>query len=403
MKRFFISGLVVLFAVNLSAGSFYDNPDDMQNFMKNSCQFFCRDAAKEAELQKQNPSWTIEKIWPAKGIQDIYASAIDDKGNIFFLSSNNFDYQIYQIADNGTVDVRWTFPRMREESANMGYLFKIKVENDTVLVTEGRYVWISQQGEKLLYRLSQFPFLIKDIWLQGDRLMLLGQSQLMSCNPRGEDRSMHFSASQAGKTLPLLHSAPRPVFFAGGMGKNPDETILFYGGMKGGLGKYSLDKHQFTEITSLPMAEDQNHVFGVTKNKEIYLYSWTLKSNINSLQMQCAYSVKDDKFTVLGSCVNHSLRAFWGNAPAELGISWNKAHRIAGSIVYDGKYLLYSGEHGKWQRDTTAGCAGIVDLSQYPNGTFLRYPSVNGLYFNKVGKSLWAVEYYQVTKITQKH
>ena len=37
----------------------------------------------------------------------------------------------------------------------------IDCDNDTLLITEGRYVWVSQPGKKLLYRLSHFPFIIK--------------------------------------------------------------------------------------------------------------------------------------------------------------------------------------------------------------------------------------------------
>ena len=51
-------------------------------------------------------------------------------------------------------------------------------------------------------------------------------------------------------------------------------------------------------------------------------------------------------------------------------------------------------------RDDTPACSGIVDLTKYPDGVSLKYPAVNGLYFSKDGKSLVAVEYYQVTKIT---
>ena len=59
--------------------------------------------------------------------------------------------------------------------------------------------------------------------------------------------------------------------------------------------------------------------------------------------------------------------------------------------------------HAKYQRESSAGCAGIVDLTRYPNGVSLQYPAVNGLYFSQDGKSLVAVEYYQVSKISPKN
>ena len=59
--------------------------------------------------------------------------------------------------------------------------------------------------------------------------------------------------------------------------------------------------------------------------------------------------------------------------------------------------------HAKYQRESSAGCAGIVDLTRYPEGVSLKYPAVNGLYFGKDGKCLLAVEYTQVTLITPKN
>ena len=87
--------------------------------------------------------------------------------------------------------------------------------------------------------------------------------------------------------------------------------------------------------------------------------------------------------------------------PVDMGISWEKYHNITGNIAYNGKYLLYSGGRNKMQmRDDTPACSGIVDLTKYPDGVSLKYPAVNGLYFSKDGKSLLAVEYYQVSKIS---
>ena len=90
--------------------------------------------------------------------------------------------------------------------------------------------------------------------------------------------------------------------------------------------------------------------------------------------------------------------------PADMGISWEKYHNIAGVIAYNGKYLLYSGGRIRWEmRDDTPACSGIIDLTRYPNGVSLKYPAVNGLYFSKDGKSLIAIEYYQITRISPKN
>ena len=111
--------------------------------------------------------------------------------------------------------------------------------------------------------------------------------------------------------------------------------------------------------------------------------------------------------TVLGSRINDYLKSFWKGMPSNLGITWNPMHNVAGPIAYNGKYLLYSGGngtgHAKYQRESSAGCAGIVDLTRYPEGVSLKYPAVNGLYFGKDGKCLLAVEYTQVTLITPKN
>lgn len=401
MKLFFTLSLLMLAVINLSAENFYRSPDEMQRFLQSSRGFFCRDAEKSAELQQLNPEWKLEKIWPADGIKDIYASTCDDNGNVFFLTGDSFDFQIFQISDNGKVELRWTFPRMHNVPSDIGRFMTMKVDKDTLLLTEGRYIWISRLGKKLMFRLSNFPFLIKSVWLQGDRLMILGEKQLMSCDLSGKDRHTHFAANQAGKSLPLLQSNPLASFYFGGMGKNLEEVILFYGGRQGAMGKYCLSKNTFTEITSLPEFNEQRYIFSVSQNKDNYLFSWAEKPQYGAIGIQFIYNISSGKLTVLGSQINDFLKQFWKDMPRDMGIVWNKHHNITGAIVCNGKYLLYSGGGVKWEmRDDTPGCSGIVDLTKYPEGVSLKYPAVNGLYFHKDGKSLWAVEYYQVTKIT---
>jgi hypothetical protein len=259
VKKVFIFVLTALFAINLAAEDFYTNPGKLQNFWHNSRNFYRRDTAKEAQLQQLNPAWKIEKLWQAPGTQKIYTSTSDDKGNIYFLTADNFDYQIYRISDNGTAELRWSLPKLRDGGGDaLGMFITMRIDGDTLLATEGRYVWISQPGKKVLFRLSHFPFIIKDLWLQDDRLMLLGEKQLMSCDRQGKARKTHFAANQAGKSLSLFQNNPQANFFAGGTGNTPDEVILFYGDMPSALGKYSLSKNEFAEIATLPGTGDQN-------------------------------------------------------------------------------------------------------------------------------------------------
>ena len=161
-----------------------------------------------------------------------------------------------------------------------------------------------------------------------------------------------------------------------------------------------------SEIASLPGTGDQNYIYHVTKSKDSYLYSWAARPDCG-INMQFIYSLKENKLTVLGSRINDYLKSFWKGMPSNLGITWNPMHNVVGPIAYNGKYLLYSGGNGtgraKYQRESSAGCAGIVDLTRYPEGVSLKYPAVNGLYFGKDGKSLLAVEYTQVTLITPKN
>lgn len=394
------------FAQMPSDGMFKDQAQ-LQNFWHGSRKFHRRDTAKEAELQAKNPAWKIEKLWQVPGTQKIYTSTSDDKGNIYFLTADNFDYQIYRISGNAAPKLCWSLPKLRDGGGDgLGMFMKMHIDGDTLLATEGRYVWISQPGKKVLFRLSHFPFIIKDLWLQDDRLMLLGEKQLMSCDRQGKARKTHFAANQAGKVLSLFQNKPQTKFFAGGRGNTPDEVILFYGDMPSALGKYSLSKNEFNEIATLPGTGEQNYIYHVTKSKDSYLYSWAARPDCG-INMQFVYSLKDNKLTVLGSRINDYLKSFWKGMPSNLGITWNPMHNVAGPIAYNGKYLLYSGGngtgHAKYQRESSAGCAGIVDLTKYPEGVSLQYPAVNGLYFSKDGKSLLAVEYTQVTLITPKN
>ena len=394
------------FAQMPSNGMFKDQAQ-LQNFWHSSRNFYRRDTAKEAELQAKNPAWKIEKLWQVTGTQKIYTSTSDDKGNIYFLTADNFDYQIYRISGNAAPELCWSLPKLRDGGGDgLGMFITMHIDGDTLLATEGRYVWISQPGKKVLFRLSHFPFIIRDLWLQDGRLMLLGEKQLMSCDRQGKARKTHFAANQAGKVLSLFQNNPQAKFFAGGRGNTPDEVILFYGDMPSALGKYYLSKNEFNEIATLPGTGEQNYIYHVTKSKDSYLYSWAARPDC-WINMQFVYSLKDNKLTVLGSRINDYLKSFWKGMPSNLGITWNPMHNVAGPIAYNGKYLLYSGGngngHAKYQRESSAGCAGIVDLTKYPEGVSLQYPAVNGLYFSQDGKSLLAVEYTQVTIITPKN
>ena len=389
---------------NFPADDFYKNKDELQKFRKSSQNFYRRDAAKDAELQQLNPVWKLEKLWPADGVHNISGSTCDDHGNIYFLTGDSFDFQIFQLSSDDNAKLRWTFPTMRDVSSNIGEYMTMKVDNDTLLLTEGRYVWVSRPGKKLLYRLSHFPFIIKSVWLQDGRLMLLGEKHLMSCDLSGKDRRTHFAANQAGKSLDLLQKNPQTKFLAGGRGATPDEIILLYGGNSGAIGKYSLSKNTFTEIISLPEIDEQRHIYNVSKNKDNYLFSWAENPLYGTIGMQLVYHIPSGKLSVIGSQINDYLKQFWKTMPADMGISWEKYHNITGNIAYNGKYLLYSGGRNKMQmRDDTPACSGIVDLTKYPDGVSLKYPAVNGLYFSKDGKSLIAIEYYQITRISPKN
>ena len=398
----FLLYLFALAAINLPAENFYRAPVEMQNFRRISCSFFRRDDAKNAELQRLNPAWKLEKLWPTDKVHHISASTCDDHGNIYFLTNDSFDFKIFQLTNDGKAELRWTFPLMRAVSSNIGEFMTMKVDRDTLLITEGRYVWVSQPNKKLLHSLSHFPFIIRSIWLQNGRLMLLGEKQLMSCDLSGKDRRTHFAANQAGKALDLLHTQPKIKFFAGGMGATSDEAILFYGGRPGAMGKYSLSKNTFTEIVPLP--EIDRHLYNVSKYKDHYLYSWAESPQLGAIGMQFAYNLSSGKLTVIGSQINDYLKQFWKTMPVDMGISWEKHHHITGSITYNGKYLLYSGGRYRWEmRDDTPACSGIIDLATYPGGAVLKYPAVNGLYFHKDSKSFIAVEFYQITRITPKN
>ena len=389
---------------NFPADDFYKNKDELQKFRNSSLKFYRRDAAKNAELQQLNPAWKLEKLWPADGIHNISTSTCDDHGNIYFLTGDSFDFQIFQLSSDGKTELRWTFPTMRGVSSNIGNYMTMKVDNDTLLITEGRYVWISRPGKKLLYRLAHFPFIIKSVWLQGGRLMLLGEKHLMSCDLSGKDRRTHFAANQTGKSLDLLQKNPQTKFLAGTMGATPDEAILLYGGPSGAIGKYSLSQNTFSEIISLPEIDEQRHIYNVSKNKDNYLYSWAENPQYGAIGMQILYNIQTGKLSVIGSQINDYLKQFWKTMPADMGISWEKYHNIAGVIAYNGKYLLYSGGRIRREmRDDTPACSGIIDLTRYPNGVSLKYPAVNGLYFSKDGKSLIAIEYYQITRISPKN
>lgn len=393
---FFLSAIL---AAYLPADDFFNNPEAMKTMRQRSVEFFRRDAAKEAELQNLNSEWNIEKVWPKEGVQTIYTSIMDENGHVFFVTADNFDYQVCRLSDDGEVEIRWTFPRLRE--GRSVDCFKMKMERDTLLITDGCFVWISQPERKLLWRIANFPFIIKDLWLQDDRVILLGEKQLMSCDRLGEKREMHFAANQMDKILPLFQTAPQAKFLAGGKGQNSDELILFYGERPSAIGMYSLNKKEFTPLATLPRVGEQGCFFNVTQRNGLYLYCCAEASRC-LWQAQIAYSVAENRLILLGCSGEDILKSFWQEMPAEKGIRWLPEHCITGKMESNGHLLLYSGGSVPGLRETTPGCSGIVDMKRYPSGASLKFPAVNGLYFHSDSKSIWALEFNEITRLTPK-
>lgn len=132
---------------------------------------------------------------------------------------------------------------------------------------------------------------------------------------------------------------------------------------------------------------------------DLYLYSCAAAPDC-VWQVQLAYSVTENRLTMLGCRGADFLRHFWKDMLSDQGVAWLPGHNIAGRIECNGNFLFYSGGSIQGQREATPGCAGVVDMKHYPAGNVLKYPAVNGLYFHPDGKSLWAVEFNEIFRIT---
>ena len=384
---------------------FYTDPEKVKDFWQKSCSYFKRDANKSEELADLNRKyWKMEKVWPSDvQNREILVSARDSvSGAVYFLIYDNFDYKI-MVVDNANAKIheKYTIPRFRNGDPANGYAMKMSVNNGCVLLWIGNWAWCSVAGKKQMHFISEIPmFPIISMWKNFDnRIMILGENMLLSCNETGRNRKIHFSGRQAAKTLEIQKQNPQGKFIFGTSGKDIDSSILLFscGFSELQLCRYNLSVNSIEKLASLP-GGNTDWFFTLRDGNDIFI-NFTVPP-VCDISIQMQYNIADSKIKVL-SAVDYPYPGREKNdLVSNVKVKLEKLRRAGGTFtLVNNRYLIYNGYTVPYRRMNTKGGAGVIDLKQFPHGAVLKMPSVNGIY-SFDGNTLFAVEFNQITKLT---
>lgn len=393
---------------------YYDDAAAQDEFYQRSKDFLQRDAARDAELAALNPGWDIRQLWPKPGAsQPILAACLGDDRKIYFLSCDLLDYQLL-VYDGSTVGLVATAPLGRDETG--GNFLSLQVTDGKVLAAGWKRLLTGTVGEKRLHGIDLSRQTFVQSFAQSfairDRIYILSDNQLISCNRQGSNWQVHFSPKQESKILPEQKAAPNMAMLQGFAGANDHEVILF-------------------TITS-----ERN------SNPLVRLWKYDLTDNRLSPWIDFAWNGAPRELQQVGS-------ELFGSAPGELGPNIYRridvageatqnsaaavkqlqiyrdkyrieipdgdllpairdAHLIRGNCKISNGWLTATG----WRRDmvkhitgnlpVSQGAATAINLAEYPADSPLKFPAVHDLYPAADGKTLIAVEFNRLTALKRK-
>ena len=293
--------------------------------------------------------------------------------------------------------VEYSIPRPR---AGLAGKWQINIQDGRILATNLSDAYFSVPGKKKLFQIPELPFpKTISMWVANDRIMLLGEDTMMSCDEKGRNRIIHFSQKQATKQLSIQQKFPEGKFAFGCMGETRDEAIMIFttgSNRKAFLLKLNITNNEVTEISILPSGDTSS--YRVEQDGDMLFINWSQYPwDIASMQMR--YSFKRNELQIIsanGGRYQGSVNKWLcEQAPIQL----EKSRKVGGKIIIDAdRYLLYAGPEDP-HKLITQGCAGVIDLTQFPGGPALRLPVVRGLYPAGYDE-LIAVECYQITRIS---
>ncbi len=149
------------------------------------------------------------KLWPpGEEPSEILASFFEPITEaLFFLTCDEFDYKVMKLDHSNTVREIATFPRGYQDSGvNQNRGWQLHANGNHLVAANSDRVYAGTDG--ILTELRQFPFQISSVAFCKNRIFLGGEKELMSCDIRGEERQILFSASQTEKTLDIQKKHP---------------------------------------------------------------------------------------------------------------------------------------------------------------------------------------------------
>lgn len=391
----------------MSPDPYYDDAAAQNDFYQRSKDFLLRDAARDAELAALNPGWEITQLWPQPGLsQPILAAGEGDDRKIYFLTRDALDYQVMAFNGAETTLVA-TIPLFRDD--NPINFLSMTVCNGRILIVARDFLFVGKVGEKRLHRIGNFAQMINQAFAVNDRIYILSDKQLISCDWEGGRRTVHFADSQESKILPEQKTDPGLKMLQGFAADNDNELILF--SMSSDFAGATLWKYDVAQrrLNLWMMPPDRRAMIAFQKIGPEFFGTGIYGDNANvfyrfdvAAGSQPAISAVRDLPGLRRRIISDDF-----SVRPETAVLRDK-HRIDGDYKIDGGWMIATGWYKIMLSDNLyrpsgrPGAATAVKLAEYPAGTPLKFPAVHDLYPAADGNTLIAVEFNRLTAVKRK-
>lgn len=346
---------------------------------------------------KKNDGWKTTKLWPdGEEKHQVLASAVsDDFSSICFLTRDEFDFVVMRLDRSGQVTKLATFPQHPDLQKNHGW--KLCVEGDDIAVAYWDAFWCGKAGERPLRKIEALPIRPHTLWIRGGRIYGLGEYSLMSFDFSGNDRKMHFSRTQEGTRL----KAGSGYCIYGTRGGEGEIILICSGISTLEFLRYRLADGSCEKLAEAPSVSincsriirsgdslfwfygSPNEIFGS------YYFRYDISANRVTLPVY-------GKGKAQPRCYNSLLPYLSSSTELKTDGAFGGGYLMKGNTLYING-ILPNGIFYPMPPETVS--AAVYDLDR-PESDALIIPAVNGLYPAPDGKSVIAVGFDRIDRLT---
>lgn len=392
---------------NASPDPYYDDAAAQHDFYQGSKDFIQRDAARDAELAALNPGWEIAQLWPQPGSsRPILAACQGDDRKIYFLTRDVLDYQL-MVFDGSETALAATIPLFRDD--NPINFLSMEICNGRIVIAARNFLFVGRTGEKRLHRIGNLTQMINQAFAVRDRIYILSDKQLISCDWEGGGRTVHFADSQESKILPEQKADPDLIMLQGFAGADDNELILC--SMSGSFAGATLWKYDVAQrrLTLWMIPPDRRTMIAFQKIGPEFFGTGMYGDNANVFYRFDVAAGPPPAISAVRDLPGLRRRIISDDFSVrpETAVLRDK-HRIEGDYKIVGGWLIVTGwfkillKDSLYRPANRPGAATAIKLAEYPADSPLKFPAVHDFYPAPDGKTLIAVEFNRLTALKRK-